>query len=81
MFSNENHNTMLFLNLVKEHHQAYQFVMYGIHFSPFLQCGTLTSVLLPSLLFAITVKSRQQLFALHNCDTAFTHHLLRRREN
>lgn len=35
---------MLFSNLVKEHHQAYQFVMYGIHFSPFLQCSTLAYI-------------------------------------
>lgn len=35
---------MLFLNLVKEHHQAYQFVMYGIHFPPCLQCSTLAYI-------------------------------------
>lgn len=35
---------LLFSNLTKEHHQAYQSVVYGIQFSPFLQYGTLAYV-------------------------------------
>lgn len=62
---------LLFLNLAKEHYQADQFVVYGIQFLPFLQCGTLAYIGSSVTCLLQFLKHGQQTLPLHNCNRAF----------